>query len=158
MDEHAKKTALRMITYGLYVLGVEHRGELAAASINWLTQASFTPPLVVLGVKKDGRTFALLKASRKFAVSFLKSGQRELAFAFFKPARVEDGKIGGYAYEIAETGAPIISQAPAWVEGQVLSIDETGDHAVVVSQVMNAGVKRHAAPLTLKELDLNYGG
>ena len=46
MDEQAKKTSLRMIPYGLYVLTAEAKdGSVAAATVNWVTQASFQPPL-----------------------------------------------------------------------------------------------------------------
>lgn len=158
MDDQAKKTALRMIPYGLQVLGVSDGKDLDVASINWTTQVSFQPPLVVIGVKKDSKPFGLLKSGRKFALSFLESGQRDLAFAFFKSVAPENGKFGDYAYETAETGCPIISDAASWVEAEVLSIDETGDHAAVVGRVINAGVKREAKPLTLAEMGVNYGG
>ena len=44
MDNDAKKTALRMIPYGLYVLTAASKdgSKLAAATVNWVTQASFT--------------------------------------------------------------------------------------------------------------------
>ena len=38
MDEEAKKTSLRMIPYGLYVLGTKDGDKLGAATINSLTQ------------------------------------------------------------------------------------------------------------------------
>jgi flavin reductase (DIM6/NTAB) family NADH-FMN oxidoreductase RutF len=158
MDEQAKKTALRMIPYGLQVLGVSDGKELDVASINWTTQVSFQPPLVVVGVKKDSKPFGILKNGRKFALSFLESGQRDLAYAFFKSVAPANGKFGDYAYETAETGCPIISDAAAWVEAEVVSIDETGDHAAVIGRVINAGLKREAKPLTLAELGVNYGG
>lgn len=158
MDDQAKKTALRMIPYGLQVLGVSDGNELDVASINWTTQVSFQPPLVVIGVKKDSKPFSILKNGRKFALSFLESGQRDLAFAFFKSVAPENGKFGDYAYETAETGCPIISDAASWVEAEVVSIDETGDHAAVVGRVVNAGVKHEAKPLTLAEMGVNYGG
>lgn len=48
MDADVKKTALRMIPYGLYVLTAENgEGRAAAATVNWVTQTSFDPPLVV---------------------------------------------------------------------------------------------------------------
>jgi flavin reductase (DIM6/NTAB) family NADH-FMN oxidoreductase RutF len=51
MDPNAKKTALRMIPYGLYVLTAKGKdGAIGAATVNWVTQASFTPPLVAIGV------------------------------------------------------------------------------------------------------------
>ncbi len=158
MDDQAKKTALRMIPYGLQVLGVSDGTQLDVASINWTTQVSFQPPLVVIGVKKDSKPFGILKAGGKFALSFLESGQRDLAFAFFKSVEPADGKFGSYAYETAQTGCPIISDAASWIEAEVVSIDETGDHAAVIGRVVNAGVKREAKPLTLAEMGVNYGG
>lgn len=158
MDDQAKKTALRMIPYGLQVLGVSDGKDMDVASINWTTQVSFQPPLVVIGVKKDSKPFGILKAGKKFALSFLESGQKDLAYAFFKTVTPESGKFGDHAYETAETGCPIISDAASWVEAEVVSIDETGDHAAVIGRVVNAGVKHEAKPLTLAEMGVNYGG
>ena len=52
MDEAAKKTALRMIPYGMYVLTTKSQDgqDVGAATVNWLTQTSFSPPLVAVGV------------------------------------------------------------------------------------------------------------
>ena len=60
MDPNAKKTALRMIPYGLYVLTAESPTGTAAATVNWVTQASFVPPLVAVGVKADSQTHAVM--------------------------------------------------------------------------------------------------
>jgi len=62
MDANVKKTALRMIPYGLYVLTARGKDDtVAAATVNWVTQASFEPPLVVVGVKTDSHTHAIIK-------------------------------------------------------------------------------------------------
>ncbi|HJZ15875.1 MAG TPA: flavin reductase, partial [Stellaceae bacterium] len=54
MDQDAKKTVLRMIPYGIYVLTADDgKGNVAAATVNWVTQTAFAPPLVVVGVKTD---------------------------------------------------------------------------------------------------------
>jgi flavin reductase (DIM6/NTAB) family NADH-FMN oxidoreductase RutF len=55
MDEAAKKTSLRMIPYGLFVLTTKagNGQDVSAATINWVTQTSFKPPLVAIGVKAD---------------------------------------------------------------------------------------------------------
>src|SRR6185312_12053494 len=51
MNQDAKKTALRMIPYGIYVLTADDgQGNVAAATVNWVTQTAFDPPLVVVGV------------------------------------------------------------------------------------------------------------
>ncbi|HWO94335.1 MAG TPA: flavin reductase family protein [Dehalococcoidia bacterium] len=158
MDEQAKKTALRMIPYGLYILTAKDGQQIASGAINWVTQASFQPPLVVMGVKTDSALYPVVTASRKFALSILGTGQKDLAFAFFKHQEPSEGRLGDYAFETHTTGAPIISDAPAWVEGDVVEIVERGDHAIVIGEVTEAGVKRESAPLTLEECGVKYGG
>ena len=53
MDEQAKKTALRMIPYGLFGLGVGEGAQATISSVNWVTHASFQPPLHVVGVTQE---------------------------------------------------------------------------------------------------------
>ncbi|MGE3075199.1 MAG: flavin reductase family protein [Dehalococcoidia bacterium] len=162
MDEQtaaAKKTILRTIPYGLYILGVHNAGEDSAAAINWVTQTSFEPPLIVMGVKKDSGAYALLKKSGKFALSFLESSQKDLAFAFFKPTAVDGNHINGYEFERgAVSDAPIISVAPGFVEGTLVGEVDMGDHSCVVGQVVDAVLKRDYQILTLKDCGVNYGG
>jgi len=56
MDDAAKKTALRMIPYGIYVMTAEADGAVAAATVNWVTQTSFSPPLVAVGAAVERRS------------------------------------------------------------------------------------------------------
>jgi flavin reductase (DIM6/NTAB) family NADH-FMN oxidoreductase RutF len=158
MDEKAKKQALLMIPYGLFVLGAAHGNNATAATVNWVTQASFNPPLVAVGIKKDSGSHAIVKDSKKFAISMLASGQKNIAGAFFKHVEPKDGKLGDFAYEKGTNGAPIISEAPASVECDVVGFYELGDHSIVVGKVTEAHVKRDAEPLTMKETGWNYGG
>jgi flavin reductase (DIM6/NTAB) family NADH-FMN oxidoreductase RutF len=158
MDEKAKKQALLMIPYGLQVLGAAHDGRATVATVNWVTQASFNPPLVVVGVKKDSGAHALVKDSRKFALSMLGTGQKAIAGAFFRHVEPKDGKFGDYAYQTAGNGAPIVSDAPAAVECEVVGFYELGDHSIVVGKVTEAHVKRDSEALTMKETGWTYGG
>ncbi len=65
MDQEAKKTALRMIPYGIYVLTADDgKGKVAAATVNWATQTAFAPPLVVVGVKTDSGGYQLSRRTR----------------------------------------------------------------------------------------------
>jgi flavin reductase (DIM6/NTAB) family NADH-FMN oxidoreductase RutF len=156
--EAAKKATLLMIPYGLYVLGTKQGDEIDAGTVNWVTQCSFKPPLVAMGVKKDSRLYGMVKASGTFTLSFLESGQKNLAFAFFKPVKVEGNTISGQTFETHETGGPILSDAPAWVEGRIVGEVEVGDHSCMVGEVTNAGLKRESKILTLEECGVKYGG
>lgn len=167
MDQNMKKTALRMIPYGLYVLTAESSdGKIGAATINWVTQASFEPPLVVACVKSDSNIHAVIKATSTFALNVLDKTQQSLAYKFFKPAEKEDAKISGEPYKAGKTGAPILSNAPAFIECRVVQSFEKGDHTVFVGEVVEAGVRKELAKrpdestLWLKDLGENvfYGG
>ena len=158
MDEAAKKTVLRMIPYGLYVLGARDGDRITAATINWVTQTSFAPPLVVMGVKADSGAHALLESSGQFALSMLKSGQKDLAYAFFKSVEPEGQTIGGFGFTPAGNGCPTLNDAAGWVAGKVLELVQRGDHSVVIGEVTEAKLHGPADILTLKEIGANYGG
>jgi flavin reductase (DIM6/NTAB) family NADH-FMN oxidoreductase RutF len=158
VDEKAKKEALLMIPYGLFILGAAHGSTATAATVNWVTQASFAPPLVVVGIKKDSGSHALVKDSKVFTLSILEAGQKAIAGFFFRHVEPKDGKFGNIAFELGANGAPIISDAPASVECDVVGFYELGDHSVVVGEVKQATVKRAAESLTMKETGWNYGG
>ena len=100
MDEKAKKEVLLMIPYGLFVLGAAHGSIATAATVNWVTQASFAPPLVVVGIKKDSGSHALVKESKVFALSILEAGQKSIAGFFFRHVEPKDGKFGDIAFEL----------------------------------------------------------
>ena len=163
MDADARKVTLRMIPYGLYVLTAEGSGGVGAGTVNWVTQASFEPPLLALGVKADSASFAHIKAGGKMALSFLGTGQGPLAFAFFGSVAVEGSefvaKEARVPFERTPGGAIVLSEAPAWAELRLRETVEVGDHAVVVAEVTDVGLRQEQPQvLTLKELGLNYGG
>jgi flavin reductase (DIM6/NTAB) family NADH-FMN oxidoreductase RutF len=147
-----------MIPYGLFVLGAKHGDKQTVATVNWVTQTSFNPPLVVVGVKKDSTAHDLVKQSGKFALSVLGAGQKSIATSFFKHVEPQSGKFGNFAYEAGKNGAPIISDAPAAVECDVVGFYELGDHSTVVGRVTEARLKRETEVLTLKECGFQYGG
>lgn len=167
MNENQKKIALRMIPYGLYVLTAEsNSGKIAAATVNWVTQVSFNPPLVVVGVRVDSFAHTAINEAGSFALNILGKGQNDTAFTFFKPQEREDMSIGGHSFQKGVTGSPIFENFPAFIECNLLEVVEKGDHSIFVGEVVNAGVKEQTEGradekiLWLKELGENmyYGG
>ncbi len=167
MNNDHKKIMLRMIPYGIYVLTADDgKGNIAAATVNWVTQSAFAPPLVVVGVKADSGAYQIVKTARAFALNMLGKDQKALAFTFFRPADLSDGKISGQSFRKGATGAPILSDAPGAVECRVVSIVEQGDHHIVVGEVIEAHLHKppagrpDAAILEMKDLGDNvfYGG
>lgn len=160
MDPEVKKKALRKFTYGLYIVTAKAGDEVAAGTVTWISQSSFTPPLIMVAVRNDSHLHALAERTKAMAISVVGAGQDAMAFAFFRPSRVEGGKMNGYIVQFgSETGAPIIAEAPAWVEVRVTDSVSRGDHTVYVAEVVNAGLLDESAmPLVLGSTEWTYGG
>jgi flavin reductase (DIM6/NTAB) family NADH-FMN oxidoreductase RutF len=167
MNQDAKKTALRMIPYGIYVLTADDgKGNVAGATVNWVTQTAFNPPLVVVGVKTDSGAYSIIKNTKTFTLNMLGKDHKDLANAFFKPTQLVDGKLNGQSIHLGIAGAPILDAALAAVECKVTSIVEQGDHHVVVGEVIEAHLQKviegrpDTAILEMKDLGerMFYGG
>jgi flavin reductase (DIM6/NTAB) family NADH-FMN oxidoreductase RutF len=161
MDEAAKKTALRMIPYGMFILTSKSKEgqEVGAATINWITQTSFAPPLVAVGVKADSTSHQHIRDTGVFAVNVINQDQINLAFNFFKTHHREGDSIGSESFEPGgETGCPLLLNSPAWWECRVVGEVAEGDHTLFVGEVLEAGVRGEGQTILMRDHNLNYGG
>ena len=158
MDEQAKKTALRRIPYGLFLLTARNGEDVASATVNWVTQTSFKPPLVAVGVKQGTHPYDVIKAAGSFALHPIGAGQQDVAAAFFGTVPPEGNKLGPLTFRPGTTGAPVINELPAYWECQLRQVVEEGDHHVFVGEVVEAGVNSDAPTLLMRETPWNYGG
>ena len=133
-------------------------GRISAATVNWVTQASFKPPLVAVGVKADSQIYDIVKTAGNFALNVLGKRQLGTAYAFFKPAERDGQKICGKPFRAGSTGAPVLENTPAFVECRLVTNVEERDHSIFVGKGVDAGVtqdpegRADEATLLLKEL------
>ena len=160
MDEEIKRQVLRKLTYGVFVMTSHAEGKVTASTLTWLSQCSFRPPLVMLGIQKESRMHEAVEKSGALAINLLSEAQADVAKAFFKPGSAEKGLLNGFAYAPGPlTGAPLLAAAPAWLEARVTDSVRRGDHTVFVAEVVNAGLRDAGAkPLLLASTAWNYGG
>lgn len=166
MDEAAKKAALRMIPYGLYLVGVR-REEVAdpaedrhAFLGSWVTQTSFEPPMVALAVRKGSHGLELLRASRVLSLNLLEAGSTDVARRFIKNVQATGDAMEGLAVEPGPaTGAPVFPDLPAHLELEVREIvDAGGDHVIVVAEIVEATHRDNEGLLTSRETGMTYAG
>jgi flavin reductase (DIM6/NTAB) family NADH-FMN oxidoreductase RutF len=159
MDEEAKKTLLRKIPYGLFIVGAKAGEEVSAGTVNWLAQASFRPPMLMVALQGGSKLHSLAEASKALAVSFLKQGQQEIASAFFRPSVQEGEKINGHRFTLTNhTASPVIEEAFGWVETRVFEIVKRGDHSVFIVEVIDSVLKQDEPLMTLADTPWHYGG
>jgi flavin reductase (DIM6/NTAB) family NADH-FMN oxidoreductase RutF len=159
MDEAAKKSILRHVPYGLYVITVAHNGEDHGMTANWLTQAAFEPPMTVVAIENMSKTIAMIRDSHHFAINLLLAGQRELAGKLGKSSEQAPQKLKGIKTKPAPvSGTPVLVDALGWVECRVVATLPAGDHTLVLGEVVGAGVEHDGQPLTLQEAGFKYSG
>ena len=142
MDANTKKTVLRMFTYGLHVITTASPTDRGAFLANWVTQCAFEPPLVVVAVESDAHALGVMRASRRFAINVLESGQRELAGWFGRHTNKVGDKLANRELQTTPSGLPLLPEALGWVECVVQTETIAGDHTLIVGEVVDAGVWR----------------
>ena len=158
MDPDVKKKVLRQISYGMYVVSSAAGDAVSASTVNWLSQASFSPPLVMVGVKKDSGLHEAVEKAKSFAVNVLSADQKQVAEDFFRPSKVEGDKVNGYPFKPGATGAPILDEAYSYFECRVTGSIEQGDHSVFVGEVIEAESRKDDKPLEMWATGWFYGG
>ena len=129
MDEEAKSTALKQVTYGLYLVGSRAGDELNVMTANWLTQTSFDPPYVAVAIQEDAHTRKLIDAGKVFNIQNVPSGAKDLLLKFVKPAERVGNKVEGEDYtEAPATKTPVLAAALSYVECEVEHTIPTGSH------------------------------
>ena len=124
----------KRLTQGVYVVGVAHGKARNAFTAAWVMQVSFDPLLLALSINPHHSSYRLLKEGRAFSVNVLKKGQLDLAERYGRPAR--DDKLAGTKWATGRLGPPLLHEALAWFECQVLSEYPAGDHVLVLAKVI----------------------
>src|SRR5947207_8032695 len=122
MDPAIRRRALRMMSNGMYVMTSRSGERYGAATVTWVSQASFRPPLLMAAVRPESNVFACLRESGIAALHILGRGQVDVARRFFAPTRADDSGINGLAFHPGVTRAPIREDIPACVDFRVMMI------------------------------------
>lgn len=159
MDQAAKKTVLRLFNYTLVAVTATYAGQVSGMTANWVAQASFEPPMVMLAVEADSNSLKVVQAAGAFALNVFASGQRELAGQLGRATAKRPDKLVGLATHPGPvTGAPLLDAALGWLECRVTGQVPAGDHVVLVAEVVEAGVQGEGQALTMAEAGFRYFG
>lgn len=159
----AARDALHLIPYGFYAITTRREGDRNVMVANWLTQVSFEPRLIALGLQTDSYSFGLVKETSVFGVNIFRKSDMAVIKQFTKSRAKHPEKIEAMNYtDGVETGVPMLEEAAATLECRVEQIvDVQGDHAIVVARVVGAKVARMSKIediLTLVDVGWSYAG
>ena len=159
MDTKTKKDTLRLLTNGIYVLTSRNGDDYGVATITWVSQVSFQPPLVMAALRKDGNVFRCLQASGVAVLHIVGSDQQDLAQKFFSPTKESNGLLNGEPFAEGKTFAPVLKNLSAYLECKLVDVcEDYGDHAIVILEVVEAANRATVVPLVVNDSPWKYGG
>ncbi len=158
MDAAAKKDLLRRLPFGLFAVTVADGATSNAFTANWLTQAAFEPPMIMVAVENEGRSIAMIRASGVLAINLLGEDQRDLAGQLGRSFARNPHKLDGVPHHPAPNGCPILDVALGWLACRVTGELPAGDHTVFVAEITDAGILHEGALLTMAVAGFRYSG
>ncbi len=142
----------RRLTLGVYVVGVADGEARDAFTAAWVMQASFEPLLLAVSINPANASYEVLHASGWFTVNVLKRGQLELARRLGTKSGREEDKLRGIPTHPGRLGAPILTEALAYFECELMGRCRAGDHELVFGQVRDGRIlDEKAVPLSYAE-------
>jgi len=150
--------ALAEITTGIYVLTVREGDKLHGMSSSWVTQVSGDPPLIMAAVDTRHFSHGFIERQGVFGLNVVGHKGKELEDYFFSAASRRPDNLGPFAYEVGETGVPLLKIAMAVFECRVVASYPAGDHTLFVASIARAEIREQDRPITSHDLPYIYVG
>ncbi len=135
--------ALGRLSGGLYII-TARKGDVSSAMLaSWVTQASLNPLGVAIAVAKDRAIGALLHVGDYFVLNILEEDRyQSLMRHFLKRFAPGSDRFAGVKTYDASNGCAILADALAYMECNVTSRMDCGDHWVIYSSVQAGRVAK----------------
>ena len=118
-------------------------GGLSGCLAGFTTQCSIQPPRLLVCVSKLNHTYTAAAASRGMAVHLLGADQVDLASLFGEQTGDTVDKFEHCRWHMGSTGAPILDECAAWLEGSIIDRLGVGDHEAFVVTVVAGAAGTH---------------
>lgn len=93
---------------------------------------SLDPPLVLFCPARTSRTWPVIRAAGRFCVNVLAHDQQDVSTVF---GRGGEDKFEFVRWRSSPGGSPLLDGVLAWLDCEVDTVHEAGDHYVVVGRV-----------------------
>ncbi|MHB1538956.1 MAG: flavin reductase [Solirubrobacteraceae bacterium] len=135
---------------GQYPTGVcaittrEEDGSPTGFVVGSFTSVSLHPPLVAFFADRSSTSWPKIERARRFCVNVLGADHERLCRRF---AAKNVDRFEGVSWRPAATGSPIIEGVVAWVDCELHSVLDAGDHHVAIGRVLELDVEASGLPL-----------
>jgi 3-hydroxy-9,10-secoandrosta-1,3,5(10)-triene-9,17-dione monooxygenase reductase component len=143
-DEASFRTVLGHFATGVTIITAMNGEEPVGVSANAFTSVSLDPPLILFCAAKSSSTFPKIQAAGKFTVNILNEHQEDVCRVFATKGADRFTRIG---WRPSANGNPILHDTLAYVDCTIETVQEAGDHYVVIGRVAELGITSEDGPL-----------
>jgi flavin reductase (DIM6/NTAB) family NADH-FMN oxidoreductase RutF len=143
-DGRAFRDALGSYATGVAFVTAAPDGKPTGLIVNSLTSVSLDPPLIAFSPARASLTWQRMRRTGRFGVNVL-GGHHEAFARRAIPAGAD--RFAGIDWEFGPGGAPLLSDALATLECEIIAEHAAGDHWIVVGLVDGLHTRRTRSPL-----------
>lgn len=147
---------LRKVPLVVSVVTVGRGGVENGLTVSWASPVSFDPPQFMIAVDRHHYSVDFLRSTRNFCVNVLRSDQAKLAGHFARQSMAGEEKLDVTTTREGLTGAAILADAVAYIDCELASVYETGDHLLFIGNVVDAGILHEDEALITTRTGLRY--
>ena len=130
---------------GVVIITAMDGNDPAGFTAQTFQSLSLDPPLVLFCAGKTSSTWPRIQKAGTFCVNILAADQEAMCRNF---AASGTDKFRGVGWVPApRTGAPLLRDVLAWIEGKIIAEHDGGDHVVVIGRVLDLHVEHEGRPL-----------
>jgi 3-hydroxy-9,10-secoandrosta-1,3,5(10)-triene-9,17-dione monooxygenase reductase component len=143
-DGRSFRDALGRFATGVAFITAAVDGKPAGLVVNSLTSVSLQPPLLSFCPSRSSLTWSRMRRTRRFAVNVL--GRRHEGFAKRATPAGAD-RFTDVQWEPGRSGAPLLGDALAVLECDIVAEHPAGDHWIVIGRVERLRTSTSTDPL-----------
>jgi flavin reductase (DIM6/NTAB) family NADH-FMN oxidoreductase RutF len=138
--------ALGRVPSGLFILTLRQGAAETGMLASWLQQCSLEPLQITVALKHDRPVSAWLAVGNTFVVNILDTDETDMVAHFGRGFALDQPAFEGLDIERADDGAPILSDALAYLHCRVEARHPAGDHELFIALVLAGRVLNEGQP------------
>jgi len=159
LDDQLVNRLTWKIPNALALIGSRSGEERNGMTASWITQLSMEPVLIGVGVDNTAVTHRLISEGGSFTVNLWDATDTRVFVKFSKPATYADGTLNGRSVREATTGAPVFTEAIAWMDCEVRHAIDLGTHTLFVGELVDGDIHvDEARSASMSDTRMKYGG
>lgn len=138
IDPEQLKQAMRTWVTGVAIITGHHNGQIYGLTANSFNAIALAPPTILAALQNHSRTKKIVQDGGDFGVSILESTQISIAQRFAVQIDMDKPPFEGIDTFTMITGAPLISNALAYLDCKVVKFFDVGNTTVFLGEVLEA--------------------